>query len=636
MRVLADRYELVEKVGEGGMSVVWRARDTRLERDVAVKLLRPFVAHEEDRRRRFAREARTLAALSSDHIVRVHDYVEAGAEAFLVMEFVDGCSLAGATFHRLPLPWSEAASYAEAVCRALDYAHAKGVIHRDLTPSNILIERDSRRVVTTDFGLARIARGGGSATTIGVLLGTPEYWSPEQALGRDTDGATDMYALGCILYLLLIGRLPFDGEDRLAVGLRRAHEDAPSLGVWSPAAPESAVRLVDSLLSRDPSRRPDAHAAALAIAGASRDPVRPRKRRAFGAREADAPTVAVSAPTLRVASTPRRRRRRLLVPVLGAIVGVLAGVFAAAQILDHGVHAPNVIRMRERAARARILHTMPTASVSVLHVYSTRVARGRVVRQRPGPDAKLDRGVEVTLLVSKGTPFEQVPGILPGTAPETAKAYLEGRGFTVRYRWTPSWYVRKGTVVELHPGAGMRVRRPATVRIVVSSGWPRQGVPDLGGLDVDAAKRELEAKHLRYGIVYRRSQTAVPDQVLAQKPAAGATVYRGTRVWLGVARKVRWTKVFSASGSDAYESVPFTVGGKWRIRYRLAPADGSDASTEFAWTRDGDLFSDGSFVADTPGALQAHDVSDGAGSYRLSVRPYSSDASWYVEVDALQ
>ena len=128
----------------------------------------------------------------------------------------------------------------------------------------------------------------------------------------------------------------------------------------------------------------------------------------------------------------------------------------------------------------------------------------------------------------------------------------------------------------------------------------------------------------------------MPDQVLAQKPAAGATVYRGTRVWLGVARKVRWTKVFSASGSDAYESVPFTVGGKWRIRYRLAPADGSDASTDFAWTRDGDLFSDGSFVADTPGALQAHDVSDGAGSYRLSVRPYSSDASWYVEVDALQ
>ncbi len=636
MRVLAGRYELVEKVGEGGMSVVWRARDARLERDVAVKLLRPFVAPEEDRRRRFAREARTLAALSSDHIVRVHDYVEADAEAFLVMEFVDGWSLAGATFHRLPLPWSEAASYAAAVCRALDYAHSKGVIHRDLTPSNILIERGSGRVVTTDFGLARIARAGGSATTIGVLLGTPEYWSPEQALGRDTDGATDMYALGCILYLLLSGRLPFDGEDRLAIGLRRAHEDASSLGVWSPAAPESAIQIVDSLLSRDPSRRPNARETARAIADAWRDPAPRWSRRAFGAREADAPTVAVSAPTVRISPKPRRRRRRLLVPALGAIVGVLAGVFAAAQLLDRGVHAPNVLRMRERLAREQILHTMPTASVSVVRVYSTRVAPGRVVRQRPRPDAKLQRGVEVTLLVSKGTPFAQVPSIASGTAPETAKANLERSGFAVRYRWTPSWYVRKGTVVELSPRAGMRVRRPATVRIVISSGWPRQVVPDLSGFDVEAAKQELEAKHLRYGVVYRRSQTAVPNQVLSQKPAAGATVYRGTRVWIGVARRVRWTKVLSQSGSGSFESVPFTVPGKWRIRYRLDGGDLFGSSAELAWTRDGDLFSDDSFVADKPGALQVHDVSDSAGTYRLSVRPYSSATSWYVEVDALQ
>jgi predicted Ser/Thr protein kinase len=636
MRVLAGRYELVEKVGEGGMSVVWRARDTRLERDVAVKLLRPFVAPEEDRRRRFAREARTLAALSSDHIVRVHDYVEAGADAFLVMEFIDGFSLAAATFHRLPLSWTEAATYAAAVCEALDYAHAKGVIHRDLTPSNILIENDSGRVVTSDFGLARIARAGGSATTIGVLLGTPEYWSPEQALGRDTDGATDMYALGCILYLLLSGRLPFDGEDRLAVGLRRAHEDPPSLGAWSPAAPESAIRLVDSLLSRDPSRRPDARATALAIADASRDRA-PRKKRTLGPREADAPTVAVSAPTVRIAPTPHRRRRlRWRVPVLGAIAGVCIGVFAAAHVLDRGVHAPNVVRMRETIARAQILRTMPTANVSVVRVYSTRVGRGRVVRQRPRPDAKLERGVEVTLLVSKGTPFAQVPSILPGTAPETAKAYVEQSGFTARYRWTPSWYVRKGGVVELSPAGGARVRRPATVRIVVSSGWPRRVVPDLSGLDLASAKQELEAKHLRYGIVYHRSQTAVPDQVLAQKPAAGRTVYEGTRIWLGAARKVHWTKVFSATGSDAYQSVPFTVRGRWRIRYRLDPGDDSDPFADIAWTRDGGLFSDGSFVADTSGAMHSHDVSDGAGTYRLIVRPYTSGTSWYVEVDSLQ
>src|SRR5436190_12503119 len=269
MRPLADRYELVEKVGEGGMSVVWRARDTRLERDVAVKLLRSFVAAEADQRRRFAREARTLAALSNDHIVRVFDYAEAGDDAFLVMEFVEGRNLAERTFDRLPLPWSEAVSYARPVCHALAYAHAKGVVHRDLTPANILIEAETGRVVTTDFGLARIARSAGSLTTIGLLAGTPEYWSPELALGRETDRPADMYAVGCIIYLLLSGHLPFEGEDRLALGLRRAHEDPPSLGERVPRVPDSAVVLVDALLSRDPSRRPDARTTASAIAEAA-------------------------------------------------------------------------------------------------------------------------------------------------------------------------------------------------------------------------------------------------------------------------------------------------------------------------------------------------------------------------------
>src|SRR5262249_58607279 len=140
--------------------------------------------------------------------------------------------------------------------RALAYAHGRGVVHRDLTPTNVLIERETGRVLTSDFGLARIARSAGSLTAPGVLIGTPEYWSPEQAQGRESDGAADVYALGCLLFLLLSGRLPFDGEDRLAVGLRRAHEDAPSLRTSLRKAGPDAVRLVDSLLARDPAPRP--------------------------------------------------------------------------------------------------------------------------------------------------------------------------------------------------------------------------------------------------------------------------------------------------------------------------------------------------------------------------------------------
>ena len=270
-----------------------------------------------------------------------------------MMEFIEGCNLARATFHRLPVSWSEAASYARPVCDALAYAHAKGVIHRDLTPANVLIERDTGRVVTTDFGLARIARSGGSATTIGVLLGTPEYWSPEQAMGRRSDEATDMYALGCILYLLLSGSLPFEGDDRLATGLRRAHEDPPSLGALSPGTPSSVVELVDSLLDRDPSRRPCARTVASAIGESSWHVVSHRPT-VEAARDADWPTVALAAPTVRIAESAHRRRR-WVIPALAALAGVFGGVVAAAHVLDHGIRAPDVVRLQERVARARFL-----------------------------------------------------------------------------------------------------------------------------------------------------------------------------------------------------------------------------------------------------------------------------------------
>src|SRR5262249_6236518 len=171
---------------------------------------------------------------------------------------------------------AEAAAYTSPVAHALAYAHGRGVVHRDLTPANILIERESGRVLTSDFGLARIARSAGSLTVTGVLIGTPEYWSPEQALGRGNDSAGALHALGCIPFLLLGGRLPFEDDARLALGLRRAHEDAPSLRERRPDAPADVVALVDSLLARELAHRPDASTAATALeALAAGDDVHP-------------------------------------------------------------------------------------------------------------------------------------------------------------------------------------------------------------------------------------------------------------------------------------------------------------------------------------------------------------------------
>jgi len=491
MRVLVGRYELLDQVGEGGTGVVWHARDRELERDVAIKLLRSFVAQDSEQARRFHREARTLAALAHEHIVRVYDYVSSGEQSFLVMEYVDGGNLAQATRGRLPLSAGEAAAYAQPVAAALAYAHATGVVHRDLTPANILIERSGGRVVTTDFGLARIARSSGSlpVTAMGALLGTPEYWSPEQALGRESAAPADMYALGCILFLLLSGHLPFEGDDRLSIGLRRAHEDAPSLRTRRPAAPDAAIALVDSLLAREPTERPDASTAAASLRELADDSSTAVVAAASGtgsrttAFASERPTVQLPAEAATIAagaaeagSAPgtfrRRASRRLLGAAAAAIAVVVAALLLAGELRHPLLRVPNVIALREDVARAEILRSLPAATVSVQRIYSTRVAAGHVIRQRPLPRTTFARDSEVRLVVSRGTPFASVPA-LGGFPAAAAKAALARQGFNSRSTYAPSWTIRKGSVVQLRPRAGTRVRRPATVTLVVARGYSR-------------------------------------------------------------------------------------------------------------------------------------------------------------------
>jgi eukaryotic-like serine/threonine-protein kinase len=652
MTVLESRYQLVDKIGEGGMSVVWLARDRKLERDVAIKLLRSFVAEDTTQSRRFHREARALAALAHEHIVRIYDYVGSDEQSFLVMEYIAGGNLAQVTRGQLPLTIGEAATYMKPVARALAYAHARGVTHRDLTPSNILIERQSGRVVTTDFGLARITRSTGSLTATGVLLGTPEYWSPELALGRESGAAADLYALGCILFLLLSGRLPFEGDDRLAVGLRRAHEDAPSLRALLLDAPEPLVSLVDSLLARDPERRPDASVVAAGLDeladGSSAQPA------GFdAARETDFQTIALPSekPTTQLPAPPatvplalrapapptsksggRWARRRVLAAV-GASAAVIVGALVlAGEVRNPLLRVPNVVTLREDVARAQIQRSLPTATVTVQRIYSTRVGAGRVIRQRPQPRTPLAVGTQVQLVVSKGTPFAPVPG-LAGKPAATARASLARQGFASGYTYTPSWTVRKGSVVGLQPHAGTRLHRPARVTIVVASGYPRSVVPDVRSADLSSAQQQLAASGLQFRLVWRLTDATPPGQVLDQIPAGGTSVYQGAQIRLTVARTLRWVKLFGVSGSDDYESEVFTVPDRWRIRYRVAANDFGLALARFAWVGT-DEFSHHSFLANSAGALRTYVSSDGAGSYRLEIGSYAG-TRWYVEVDAL-
>ncbi len=255
------RYRLEDRIGSGGTGEVWRAVDERLNRVVAIKLLHPWVAQAEVGRERFRREAAAMGRLRHPHIVQVLEFNDTAERPYLVQEYCPGGMLS-ALLGGGPLPWDRVRALAKPIAEALAHAHAQGVIHRDLKPSNVLFA-EGGRVVVGDFGLARLlAASDGTLTATGMRMGSPEYWSPEQAAGDAVSERADVYALGCILYHLVSGHLPFGGEDRLAAGYRRVHEDAVPL-------PGEAGALIARLMERQPSRRPRAEDTVALLEGRS-------------------------------------------------------------------------------------------------------------------------------------------------------------------------------------------------------------------------------------------------------------------------------------------------------------------------------------------------------------------------------
>ena len=249
---VAGRYSIDRELGRGGMGIVYLARDVQLDRWVAIKVLPPALADQPDLRDRFIREAQTAAKLSHPHIVPIHAVDECGGFSFFVMAYVAGETLAQRVQARGPLSASEATRVLREVAWALGYAHAQGVVHRDVKPDNILLEQQTRRALVADFGIAAIQ---GDAGGDGVC-GTPEFMSPEHALGLPTDARSDLYALGVTAYYILCGRVPFTGTTAAEILARHATEPAPPLARVGAAIPRRVVHAVERCLQKRPDDRP--------------------------------------------------------------------------------------------------------------------------------------------------------------------------------------------------------------------------------------------------------------------------------------------------------------------------------------------------------------------------------------------
>ena len=597
---LSGRYRLLEQLGRGGMGVVWRARDERLGRDVALKVLHPWVADDPELRERFEREASALARLEHPNVVRLYDVVEDRRQTVLVMELVDGIGL-DALVARGAGGWDDARRYCGPVAAALAHAHARGVVHRDLTPANVIVEHGTGRVVVTDFGLARLARSSRTAPISGVLAGTPEYWAPEQALGGATGPATDLYALGCILFRLLADRMPFEGEDRLATGLRRAHEAAPSLADVTADVPAEAVALVDRLLARDGVDRGDAAEAAVALGA---DPASlPATDEPSLIERVISPATLVTRVFGDPATIVHRVRSRRMVPRgrIAAIVAVLVtaialaggGVYAIAGGDAAGISAPDVVGLRVEVARAELASRAgderPAPRLKIVdRSYSESAPAGAIVAQDPPEGDRIPENGGLLVSVSLGSAYTEMPSVA-GLEGAAAFALLEKNGFTPTRKYAPSTEIEAWHATSTEPAAGTRVKRPAHVTLLVSTGPPKRLVPSIYGLDAGQVEETVRAAGFEPRIEEQVSDDVDPGAVISVSPGPGERIPLGSTVTIVVAREPQWQAEGQIeSTEDSGEQVVSVPAGTRVVvtTTDTSPEGGGGGKVDVFWTGD--------------------------------------------------
>jgi serine/threonine-protein kinase len=507
-RLISGRYRLIAPLGEGGMATIWRAVDEQLDREVAVKLLRPQFSADAGFAARFKQEARSAGGLSHPNIVSVYDYGTDGAdgEQYIVMELVEGDDLSTILAERGTLSTDDAVRVAIGVASALEVAHRKGIVHRDVKPGNILIT-DHGDVKVTDFGIAR-AVSEASMTVTGTTLGSVHYFSPEQARGDEVTGASDVYALGIVLFEMLTGRRPFDGDSAAAVALKRLSEDAPMPSAIGVAVPAGLEAILARAMAREPvDRFADAGAFAEALRVWRRNPdAAPMLAAGAGAA---APTVAATPPAgeptvyvpprvtrpadrVPVAPPPRRgdpyaRDRDEGQPwwmwLLAILAVFLLGAigFLAVQLLGGGEPeaspSPSAAMIAVPDCENASLTTLRQQLIDLgLRVEdperepSEDVDEGNVIRCEPASGDEVAEGSSVTPIVSSGPDSVEVPRLRGQTQQQATETLREEslRVGAVEFEFDPT--VPEGSVVSSRPDEGTEVEPNSQVDLVISRG----------------------------------------------------------------------------------------------------------------------------------------------------------------------
>ena len=577
--IIDGRYRVVSRLGSGGMAEVYLAEDQLLGRSLAVKVLRHHFAEDQEFVERFRREASSAAGLAHPNIVAIFDRGQWDGTYYIAMEYVPGRSLKELVREQGPLEPVVAIDIVTQILQAARFAHARGVIHRDLKPHNVLLDEEGRARVT-DFGIAQA--GASDMTMTGSIMGTAQYLSPEQAQGHAVSAASDLYAIGVILYELLTGAVPFDGDTAVAIAFKQVSAQPPAPSTANPAVPAVLDEIVLCALAKDPAARYGSAEEFIAVLAAARERLPAGAATAIFATQppADgAPATSTHAVPAGTALSTGVHPAALLLPPddgsLGALTpedgeqaakkrralrwalagAALAALVASALVLvltrpssNGRVTVPNVAGQSEAAAGAT-LRRAGLVPVPALTASST-VADGMVIGETPPAGSVVSRGAHVTITVSTGPSSSPLPNVAGLTAAQ-ATAKLKEAGFKPTAEKQPSATVAGGRVISTDPSAGTEAQAGSSVTVFVSSGPAQTTVPDVVGQSRAAAEATLTNAKLAAGaITQQTSSEQSPGTVLEQSPAAGSSLPAGGTVNLTVARAPTETAVPDVVGQN--------------------------------------------------------------------------------------
>ena len=567
---IGHRYRIIRSLGEGGMANVYLAHDMVLDRDVSVKLLRLDLRDDPSTKRRFHREAMAATQLNDPHIVGIYDVREDHGLQYMVMQYVKGTDLKAYIRKHYPIPLPQVIDIMEQVLSAVATAHAHGIIHRDLKPQNILID-ENKNVKITDFGIA-VAVSQDSLTQTNTLMGSVHYLSPEQARGSIATKQSDIYSLGIILFELLTGKVPFEGETAVSIALKHFREEIPSVREQNKEIPQALENVIIKATAKEPAERYSSVNEMAADLKTVLDPQRANEPRLKIQQDDNGetkvldikhlkaddyqPKKSTDSPIVDPSTKPQKWKK------YGIVSGTLAMIVLIAVcswwFLIRQVIIPDVEGMTVQKAEQR-LHQQNLRIGKITRVNSQAVDKNRIVSTNPDVSHKTRVSTPINLTVSTGVKQLQMADYV-GDDYSSVAANLRRKGFQVHQEPVYSDDIDKGQIIRQNHKKGTIVKPAAnTIIFRVSAGKEPIKIPNFKNQDISAVQQFANKNNLQLTTQEKKSKTIATNHVINQTPRAGSTLNHGDTLTVSIANSGNQTKT-----TNIQINIPFDGNGGQR------------------------------------------------------------------------